>query len=324
MRAVRFHRHGDPADVLSVDELPIPPQGPDELLIRMTMRPINPSDLMYVRGQYGREAALPAPAGFEGVGVVARRDRAGSHQEGARVAVAATGTWQDYVTAVPDEVIVVPSGVPDEVACQLTVNPFAARLLLDQLGLEPGRWLLLSAGASTVSRMILAHAGRRGIRCLHLVRRPEQVRELRELGADEVIDVSAGPWARQVVACTSGGADAAVDSVGGATGRELLGCLRPGGELIVFGALSDDPIPLSPREAIFSSLTVRGFWLPHELAAMRRADRDRLAEEVVRDMARPGFATAVSARYALQEVRAAVRHSVRAGRTGKVLLTGGT
>ncbi|MFF0866949.1 zinc-dependent alcohol dehydrogenase family protein [Nonomuraea sp. NPDC003560] len=321
MRAVRFRHHGDPAAVLSVDDVPVPVKGPDDLLIRMTTRPINPSDLMYVRGEYGREATFPSPAGFEGVGVVERADRAGTYREGARVAVAATGTWQDYVSAAPAELIPVPDAMPDEVACQLTVNPFAARLLVDQLDVPPGGWLLLSAGASAVCRMVLAYAARRRIRCLHLVRRPEQVTPLRLLGADEVIDVSAGPWVDRVLAVTSGGAAAAIDSVGGQVGRGLLDCLRPGGRLVVFGALSGEPIPLPSRQVIFSSLTVRGFWLPERLAALEPHDRARLTEEVVADVADGWPGVDVAGRYALPEVSAAVRHSARTGGAGKVLLT---
>ncbi|MEV0618790.1 zinc-dependent alcohol dehydrogenase family protein [Nonomuraea sp. NPDC050404] len=321
MRAVRFHRHGDPAAVLSVDDVPIPAKEPDDLLVRMTTRPINPSDLMYVRGEYGRRPPLPSPAGFEGVGVVERQDRAGTYREDTRVAVAATGTWQDYVSAAPGELIRVPDGVPDELACRLTVNPFAARLLVDSLDVPAGGWLLLSAGASAVCRMILAHAGERRIRCLHLVRRPEQVLPLRRLGADEVIDTSTGAWAERVLAVTSGGASAAIDSIGGTVGGSLLGCLRPGGELIVFGALSGEPIPVPPREAIFSSLTVRGFWLPERLAALGEPDRARLIEEVIENAADGRFDAEVAGRYALARVKAAVEHSARTGRTGKVLLT---
>ena len=66
----------------------------------MLASPINPSDLLMVRGQYGRQPPLPATPGFEGVGVV----EAGSgllarRAMGKRVAVlnGASGNWQEQV-----------------------------------------------------------------------------------------------------------------------------------------------------------------------------------------------------------------------------------
>ena len=52
----------------------MPEPGPGEVRVRMIASPINPSDLLVVRGRYGVLPRLPATPGFEGVGVV---DKAG-------------------------------------------------------------------------------------------------------------------------------------------------------------------------------------------------------------------------------------------------------
>jgi len=70
MKAIVFDRFGDPREVLQVRDTPTPEPAPGEVRIRMRMSPINPSDLMTVRGQYGRLPDLPATPGFEGVGVI--------------------------------------------------------------------------------------------------------------------------------------------------------------------------------------------------------------------------------------------------------------
>src|SRR5919204_5217276 len=70
MKAIVFDRFGDPAEVLQVRDLPVPEPGRGQVRVRMIYSPINPSDLMVVRGQYGRLPDLPATPGFEGVGVV--------------------------------------------------------------------------------------------------------------------------------------------------------------------------------------------------------------------------------------------------------------
>src|SRR5262245_36597639 len=54
MKAIVFERFGDPAEVLQVKELPTPEPGPGQVRVRILASPINPSDLMTVRGLYGR------------------------------------------------------------------------------------------------------------------------------------------------------------------------------------------------------------------------------------------------------------------------------
>src|ERR1700756_75392 len=71
MKSIRFRQYGDPADVLAVEEMPVPEPARDEARVRMLAAPVNPSDLLYVRGRYaGVQPQFPAPAGFEGVGIV--------------------------------------------------------------------------------------------------------------------------------------------------------------------------------------------------------------------------------------------------------------
>jgi NADPH:quinone reductase-like Zn-dependent oxidoreductase len=53
MRSVRFDRFGEPAEVLRLEEMATPVPGPGQVLVRMRARPINPSDLLFVRGRYG-------------------------------------------------------------------------------------------------------------------------------------------------------------------------------------------------------------------------------------------------------------------------------
>ena len=49
-----FERFGPPAEVLQVRDVPTPEPGRGEARVRMKFVPINPSDVMTVRGEYGR------------------------------------------------------------------------------------------------------------------------------------------------------------------------------------------------------------------------------------------------------------------------------
>src|SRR5262245_19935124 len=109
MKAVVFDRFGDPAEVLQVREVALPEPGPGQVRVRMRASPVNPSDLLVVRGEYGRLPTLPATPGFEGVGVVVA---AGPGllcrlRMGKRVAVlnGAGGNWQEAVVVPARQVV---------------------------------------------------------------------------------------------------------------------------------------------------------------------------------------------------------------------------
>src|SRR5258706_3236908 len=70
MKAIVLERHGNPAEVLQLRDVPVPQPGFRQVRVRMLAAPINPSDLLTIEGRYGRLPELPATPGYEGVGVV--------------------------------------------------------------------------------------------------------------------------------------------------------------------------------------------------------------------------------------------------------------
>ena len=69
MRAVRCSTFGNPRDVLRLEHLPSPEPAGGQVRIRFTHRPINPSDLLTVKGDYRILTAPPLTPGLEGIGV---------------------------------------------------------------------------------------------------------------------------------------------------------------------------------------------------------------------------------------------------------------
>ncbi len=141
MKAVVFDRCGPPEEVLQVREVPAPRDpGPGEVRVRLLASPVNPSDILYIRGEYAKPPSLPATPGFEGVGIVeaigsgflARRVR------GKRVSVLnrETGNWQEQVVLPARHAIPVPADLPDEQAAAFFVNP-ALWFSDDQRGSSP-------------------------------------------------------------------------------------------------------------------------------------------------------------------------------------------
>src|SRR4051812_43043003 len=147
MKAVVFEQFGEPSQVLRVREVPVPEPGPGEVRVRMIASPVNPSDLLVVRGRYGVLPTLPSTPGFEGVGVV---DKAGPGilgwlVKGKRVTVinGAGGNWAEYAVSPARQARPVASDIPDEQVASFFVNPGTVLAMARHvLAIPKGAWLL--------------------------------------------------------------------------------------------------------------------------------------------------------------------------------------
>ena len=251
MKQVVFHETGLPENVLQIEEIETPTPKEGEALIRITARNINPSDMMFVQGLYGITPKLPSSAGFEASGVV---EESATFPKGTRVMFTSVGTWKEY-TCVPDAgLIPIPDGMTDEVACQAFVNPVTAYGMLETSGLQKGGSLLITAGASAWGKVVIQLAAMRDINVIATVRQADQKQTLLDLGATAVIDVATDSLTKKVRDIFPEGVDYVFDAVGGDQGAKALNCLKTGGKMLVFGLLSQEPIPLNSGVLIFKKL----------------------------------------------------------------------
>ena len=326
MKAVVFDRFGPPEQVLQLRDIPEPMPGPGEVKIRMLASPINPSDLLYIGGQYGlKPPAFPATPGFEGVGVVVANGGGliGRLRMGKRVAVLndRNGNWGEFTVASSKQVIPIPSEIPDEQAASFFVNPATAVVLTSRVfEIPPGEWLLQSAAGSSLGKMIIALGKANGFRTINIVRRTEQIDELKKLGADEVILEKDG-IEEQVRRITKGaGVKFALDPVGGSTGTQVIRCLSEGGVCQLYGLLSGEPVTVDPRSLITGSKTVQGFWLADFMKTLGLIGKLQLIREVRTLMKAGVLKTEPGTAFPLDRVQDAVREAAAPGKAGKVLL----
>src|SRR5262249_6490034 len=146
VKAIVFDRHGDPAEVLHVRDVPEPQPRFRQVRVRMILSPINPSDVLTVEGHYGRLPRLPATPGFEGIGVVEASGGGllARFRKGKRVAVlnGFGGNWAEKVVVPAHHVVPVPDDLPDEQAATFFVNPATALVVTrDLLRVPRGAWL---------------------------------------------------------------------------------------------------------------------------------------------------------------------------------------
>ncbi len=325
MKAAVCEKWGDPAEVLQVRDLPTPEPGRGQVARAHVGKPDQPLRPADGARRYGRQPPLPATPGFEGVGVV----EAGSGllarlRMNRRVAVpnGAGGNWAEQVVAPARQVWPVPSALTDEQAAAFFVNPASALVMTRYvLAVPPGAWLLQTAAGSALGRMVIRLGRRFGFRTINVVRRREQAEELLREGADAVVATGEDPLAERIRALTDGaGAPYAIDAVGGPTGSEVVAALAPGGRMVVYGTLSEQPLSLDPRTLMAGQKRVEGFWMSEWVKKQSAFTMIALFRKLGKLIQAGVLATEVGATYPLNDVRAAVRQAAEPGRHGKVLL----
>lgn len=331
MKAIRFDQYGEPAKVLAVEDLPLPEPGEGEVRLRILASPVNPSDLLYVRGHYaGTQAVFPAQVGFEGIGIV---DAVGPGVEGLvsgqRVSILNNqgGNWAEYAVVPADGLLPVPDDIPDEQVASFIINPASAiHMVRHVLAVPPGEWLLQSAAGSELGRMVIRLAKRDGIRTVNVVRRHEAAAELERLGADAVIVSTAGPIDEQVRNIVGPeGVKYAIDPVVGETGTQMFKALHEEGRMLVYGSLTGEPIRVGedPRYILAGRRILEVYWLGYWWPRLQPSLRQQLAQDIVTLMREGIIETSPGRKYSLDEIDEAVAEAESIGRKGKVLLVPG-
>jgi len=291
MRAIVLDRFGEPAEVLRVAEKDAPEPGPGQVAVRMKMRSVNPAGLLLVRGLDASRPPLPLHPGNEGMGVItAVGAGVDALRPGQRViCFGNSGTWQEVFVTGAAQVLAAPDAMADEACAQAITNPLSAWLMTRRLALQPGQWLLQTAAASVLGRIVIQIGALEGFRTVNIVRRRDQIAALEALGADAVISTDAaqdiaGDLAAQVREITGGAAAAALDAVGGEVAGTCLHALADGGRLVVYGLLSGQPGRFDNGEMIFRRLAIEGFWLRPWFLEADSAERGRVIDALFRHL----------------------------------------
>lgn len=330
MQAVIFDSTGEPESVLHVRDVPAPQPATGQVRVRMLASPINPSDLMFVRGAYTLKAELPASPGFEGVGIVEESGGGllARFMRGKRVAVLNRrgGNWAEQVVVPAKQVIPLSNRLSLEQAATFFVNPATALVMTTRvLQVPTGEWLVQTAAGSELGKMVIRVGRRFGFRTLNVVRRPEQAAELQRLGADRVLVFDPATMELEVLAsqireATQGGAKYAIDPVGGAIGTAVARSLGNGGRMLVFGTLSGEPIQLAPRDLMTPGASISGFWLGNYMESLRLPAKLKLVKTVANLIVDGTLASDIGQSFSLSQITEAVKQSQQPGRSGKVLL----
>jgi NADPH:quinone reductase len=233
---------------LSLQEVPVPAPGANEVLVRVEASPINPSDLglliasadmttATVAGTPERpivsasvgEAALGAlsarldkslPVGNEGAGTVVAAGSSAAAQAliGRRVAIAGGAMYSQYRAVDVSACLVLPDGATARDGASSFVNPMTALGMTETMRREGHSGLVHTAAASNLGQMLVKLCQKDGIPLVNIVRKPEQEALLMSLGATYVLNSASSSFSTDLVeALKATSATLAFDATGGGT-----------------------------------------------------------------------------------------------------------
>ncbi len=273
------------APYLEPGTISVPEPDERQVLIKVSVAAINPSDVMFIKGMYGQPRAKGQPAGFEGVGeVVAAGGDCGSGLVGQRVAFATGvtnwGSWADYAMADAGACIPLMPGVSDTDGAAMIVNPLTALAMFDIVRQEGEKAFVLSAAASQLCKLLMGAAKDAGYRPIAIVRRDDQTEILKSAGAAHVLNAEAGDFDAQLAAVMQEEKPRIfLDAVAGRLSATIFDAMPKRARWIVYGKLDPQLMPvLQPGQMIFMRKRIEGFWLT---AWMREVNPKRRLEVVM-------------------------------------------
>jgi NADPH:quinone reductase-like Zn-dependent oxidoreductase len=325
--AITYRRSGDPTEILEVTNVgEPPPPGLGQLQVQVSAFPIHPGDLMNISARQtpGRELI----GGIEATGVVTE---VGAGVTGFSPGTRVTffphqGAWRQVVNVDAAIAVPVPDSVPDEVAAQMLCNPITALMLRRaaqqhfSVGFEGV--VLNNAAASSVGQLFTAIAEFHQIATISIVRSEQRAQQLRDcFPTVPVVSTSDPGWIEQVHTAAAGRPiPVALDPVGGATAGDLLHVLSPGGTLIIYGDLTQEPIPLHAATVLLEATAIRGLTINRWLTAV--SPEQRVSDVASAAMIATGLPHHfdVAAVYPLDRIADAVRHVSQPGKVGTVVV----
>lgn len=241
MRAWRVHELGDPADVLTLEEVPPPTAGPGQVVIDVAGCGLNFPDILMCQGRYQERPPLPFIPGLETSGrIAAVGEGVDRGLEGTRViALPAPGSGglAEQMVADVTATFPIPDSLEDASAAAMHITYQTSWFGLHRrAAIRPGEWLLVHAAAGGVGSAAVQLGLAAGARVITTAGGPAKVEICRKLGAHVTIDYSAQDFVEVVKEVTDGhGADVIYDPVGGDIFDRSRKVIAWEGRLLVIG-----------------------------------------------------------------------------------------
>ena len=324
MRAWQVHELGDPAEVLRLDDLPVPEAGAGEVRIQVDAVALNFPDVLLCQGKYQERPPLPFTPGLEVAGEVVAVGAGAGLVLGQRVIAAPPlprGGLAEQVLAPASAALPIPDSLSSTAAAAMFITYQTGWTGLHRrAGLQRGETLLVHAGAGGVGSAAIQLGRAAGAHVIATAGGPEKVEVCRGLGAEVVVDYLAEDFVAVVKDATAGrGADVIYDSVGGDVFDRSRKCIAFEGRLVVVGFAGGRIADAPTNHALVKNYSVVGLhWGLYR--QMEPALIPRIHDELMALHSAGAIDPLIHAELPLEEAPAALARLGGRGTWGKVVL----
>ncbi len=268
-KIVRFHELGA-ADVMKIEEVPLPVPGRGEALLRVKAIGLNRSEVSFRQGRYLVHPVLPSTLGYEASGVV---EAVGKGVDPALVGQTRStipafpadkyGVYGEVALVPAESLAAYPATLSYEEGASIWMQYITAYGALIHFGsLAAGDFVLITAASSSVGIAAIELCKAEGAFSIAITRTAAKKMELLAAGADHVIVTGEEDLATRVAEITGGkGARIAFDPVGGPGLKALAAAASVDGLIVEYGGLSGEPTPYPMFSAMTKHLTIRAYTL---------------------------------------------------------------
>ena len=322
MRAVVLHAHGGP-EVLTIESVPDPIPGPDEVVVDIAASAINRADVLQRMGLYpDPRRTQPEIPGLEFSGTVSRLgERVTMWRIGDQVmAIDAGGGYAEKIATHERQLIAVPAMVSlHDAAAIPEVFLTAWDALVVQGGLTSGRWALVHAGASGVGTAAIQIAKAIGAR-IAVTCSAGKAQACFDLGADEVFTRSPHDWLSVARESVPNGFDVVLDVIGGDEVERNLQAVAVKGRIVQVGVMGGGSVAMNVGMLLAKRVTWIGTTLRARPIEEKVALTRRFAAEVAPLFATGALRPVIDSRYPFERIAEAHARMEANANTGKILI----
>jgi NADPH:quinone reductase-like Zn-dependent oxidoreductase len=174
MRSARIHEHGD-ADVIRIDDIPVPVPGDGEVLVVVAATSFNPTEIAVREGRF--PVALPHTLGWDVAGTV----------DGRPVVGWVDGAAAEFVVAPAGRLVDAPASIPLADAATIPLAGLTAwQMVFEHAGVQAGHRVLVNGAGGGIGGFAVQLAKHAGAH-VTATASARSAGVVRALGADEVV-----------------------------------------------------------------------------------------------------------------------------------------